>query len=101
MPFWNCQLQAYINMMQERDDLAANDKDVVTPKILDGRVEQSVRFQFVNPLVGMFPRSMSMPTGASIVNRRGLFVSCVFQVNTATSTCSRPSRATKWPKRSC
>jgi hypothetical protein len=41
-------------MMQDKDDAAADEKDVITPKILDGRVETSVRMQFVNPLVGMY-----------------------------------------------
>jgi hypothetical protein len=39
-------------MLQERDDAAAEEKDVVMPKVLDARVEQSVRFEFTNPLVG-------------------------------------------------
>ena len=46
------ELQAYVNMLQERDDAAQEEKDVVMPKVLDSRVEQSVRFEFVNPLVG-------------------------------------------------
>lgn len=49
------ELQSYIQMLQSKDDAAAEDKDMICQKVLDGRVENSVRFQFENPLVGMAP----------------------------------------------
>ena len=46
------ELQNYINMLQSKDDNTVDDKDLLCQKVLDSRVESSVRFLFQNPIVG-------------------------------------------------
>ena len=58
------QAKAYINMLQVKDDLCSEEKEMLTQKVLDARVESSVRFKFINPLVGMSVFLMDALEGA-------------------------------------
>ena len=49
--FQTSELTNYLHLLQSKDD-RATDKDAVTQRVLDARVETSVRFDFQNPIVG-------------------------------------------------
>ena len=44
--------ETYIGMLQSKDDSSTEGKEMLTARVLDARVEASVRFNFINPLVG-------------------------------------------------
>lgn len=46
------ELQTYVTLLQSKDD-ALEERECLTQKIIDGRVESSVRFEFQNPIVGI------------------------------------------------
>eukprot|EP00455_Lapot_gusevi_P034044 TRINITY_DN3744_c0_g1_i1.p1 TRINITY_DN3744_c0_g1~~TRINITY_DN3744_c0_g1_i1.p1 ORF type:complete len:883 (+),score=279.41 TRINITY_DN3744_c0_g1_i1:132-2780(+) len=46
------ELQSYIQLLHERDDVMADEKGDLTQRILEQRVESSVRFKFINPVIG-------------------------------------------------